>query len=207
MASWSESYRRAFRQHAFQLVAWGHQDARVSLHAALEEEEVTELLVRAMKKRLAAFDIPETFEHLDVHEDPPHSSEGRTGKRRRRIDIVIVRTQRGPNPELSFEAKRLGSSSGSLTSYMGKDGLGLFLSGAYAADQQLVGMLGYVQKGLPAEWETKVREYIIANKAKLAALNSPQPVTLCHDLTDTCRSRHDRPHAPVDVVHVLLDCT
>ena len=55
-------------------------------------------------------------------------------------------TELSGNPRFRFEAKRLHDTS-SRTEYLGSDGLGCYLDGRYANDDEIAGMLGYVQQG------------------------------------------------------------
>src|SRR4051794_24527340 len=106
---WS-SYEQSFREDAHQLLAWGYQDSRHRISSELEEPDITGFIVEAIEVRLNAPDIDERFDRYCIKEDNPAPGEGRTGKRRRRMDVIVECTHR-PRPKVRpkfiFEAKRL----------------------------------------------------------------------------------------------------
>ncbi|GMV07996.1 MAG: hypothetical protein AMXMBFR53_42710 [Gemmatimonadota bacterium] len=196
------AYQDAFRRDVLELVARGYAVARPRLACGLEEEVLTQYLVHAIEEELQALDLPEHLLSYITKEEAPHASGGRTGRRRRRIDIVITRTGRGRRPEFPFEAKRL-NGPGSLGQYVGEDGLELFVSEAYGEDSTEAGMVGYVQVGDRLEWADQIAVRIRRDAVRLRLLGDVDSGTgLVH-----WRSRHQRTaRTPIDVFHVLLDC-
>src|SRR2546427_5962096 len=87
---------------------------------------------------------------------------GKLGKRRKRVDIEFERSSRGVAFHFHFEAKRLYRSD-SLSEYLGDEGLGMFLSGDYASDERVGGMLGYVQRDSLDAWLGKLQIELGAN--------------------------------------------
>jgi hypothetical protein len=119
--------------------------------SAEEEPSITGKLVVSMD---TVIDDPKSkgwVKHLHVKDDPPVNDGNRTGKRRKRIDIEVVSAERMPRNHFSFEAKRLGKNN-PISDYLGPDGLGRFLGGEYAANENDAGMLGYLQSATPADW-------------------------------------------------------
>ena len=79
----------------------------------------------------------------------------RKGKRRPKIDIRIVCKQQVPNRGYCIEAKRLYRSD-SVSEYLDNEGIGAFILGEYAKDDDHGGMVGYVQTGKMQDWLSKV---------------------------------------------------
>src|SRR6266849_10768035 len=103
--NWTSVYQDYFRQDALQLLAWGHQDICSQRLDDLEETDITGFISEAIDKRLQSLSIPDRFDRYAIKEDNPSTGENRTGKRRRRLDLVIERVQSGPRPRYTFEAK------------------------------------------------------------------------------------------------------
>ena len=139
-------YRTSFVRRSHEILKMGYDLLDPRSYAAHVEEEITGELVRSMQEALqnrSALKWAKNFwavEETRVH-DPT-----RLGKRRRRIDIEILRSQQGPRPRFRFEAKRLHDTA-SRDDYLGHDGLGCFLDGRYAREDDVAGMLGYIQAG------------------------------------------------------------
>ena len=142
-----------------------------------------------------------------VADDPPVNAPKRKGKSRRRIDIEIERGERGPRPRLQFEAKRLYSSS-SVSEYLGKDGMRLFISGEYASGQINGGMLGYVQKDACESWAAKVGKKLNeeARKHHVSTGGDFASFTIVAGLGSTHRSVHQRLKGlePITIYHTFL---
>lgn len=79
----------------------------------------------------------------------------RKGKRRPKIDVRIVCKHQIPNRGYCIEAKRLYRSD-SVSEYVNDEGVGAFIWGDYAKDDDFGGMLGYIQKGDIADWVPKI---------------------------------------------------
>lgn len=210
-ASWS-SYDRSFREDAHQLLVWGYYDSRRRITSESEETEITGFIVEAMEARLSAPDIDERFDRYCVKEDNPAPGEGRTGKRRRRMDVIVESSHRPRHkrrPKFVFEAKRLRRPGHLIGDYVGDDGVKRFVYARYAADCPEMAMVGFVQSDDAMYWigrleeqfdndttdEFRVRE-VLAKKSVIS------------DLPDEWGSRHLRTNGtPIAIYHILLDCT
>ncbi len=151
-------YRKAFLTRVHQLLQLGY--ARIDAKACVDDEEtsITGFLAQSMDDVIDDPGSARWTRHFNVHDDPPvNSSEGRKGRRRRRIDIKLVSSEKWPRSRFSFEAKRLGKTS-PVTAYLGQTGLGCFIGGQYASEEQDGGMLGYIQNGSIDEWEEQLKD-------------------------------------------------
>ena len=105
-----DAYEQSFREDAHQLLAWGYQDARQLITPDREETEITGFVTEAIQARLSSAEIDECFDRYSLKDDNPVPGEGRTGKRRLKIDIIIessFRPRHKSRPWYTFEAKRL----------------------------------------------------------------------------------------------------
>lgn len=202
-----QTFRDAFLRNCHELLAMGYASMDAASFRSEEETVITGKLVLAMTATLESSDAPPRLAHLVAFDDPPVNAPGRTGKRRRRVDIELIRTQRGRRPRFQFEAKRL-SGSGSVTAYLGANGMELFLKGDYAAGHQDAGMLGYVQSGEPCGWAEKIGKRLSTEPKTYRVRDDGH--FLRHELTPaldcTYCSKHDR-HGigePITVFHTFL---
>jgi hypothetical protein len=173
-----------------------------------DEVAITGELVRELNAVVQSPRAPTRGFFLSIHDDPPVYAGVKTGKRRPRVDIQIEKVSPGPRIRFSFEAKRLRKGSRSSRSkYIGKDGLGCFVSGRYAAHAPWGGMLGYVESGGMKAWIKSVGDAIARSRSLEYFLedhwNSPD-FPFQHA---PCRcSRHRRQgQADILVFHSFLD--
>ena len=202
-----QTFRDAFLRNCHKLLAMGYARMDAASFQTEEETVITGELVLAMNAALESSDAPSWVAHFAVSDDPPVNAPGRTGKRRRRVDIEVIRTQRGRRPRIQFEAKRF-YKSGSVAAYLGAHGMGLFLDGAYAAGHADVGMLGYVQVREPHDWADKIEKKLSGNRTEYGVRDDGhfRRQNLTPTLDSTYRSRHDRPTVgkPVTIFHTFL---
>ena len=202
-------YANRLRVHAHWLIAEGYARMDNTAFANKEEPVITGELVREMRAYLESEgDAPAWASYYSVHDDPPLSVNGKLGKARPRVDIEFERVARGPRPRLRFEAKRLDSATGhTVSGYLGRDGLGCFLSGRYPMTHGEAGMLGYVQSEDETFWAERIGAALSRNRAELAAMDPPLSHQRVHPaLHHTYCSHHRlrRNEAPFAVHHVLL---
>ena len=145
-------------------------------------------------------EIDEESEETRVH-DPT-----RLGKRRCRIDIEILKSQEGPRPRFRFEAKRLHDTT-SRHDYLGDDGLGCFLDGRYAKEDDIAGMLGYVQAD-SIDSHAQSLEQAMAKDPTRYALRTDGHWKACQIVRDltSFQTDHDRVGAlpAITLLHTLL---
>lgn len=197
--SW-QAYAPAFRRDAHQLIAWGYRDALPRIHCDNQEEEITGFIAEAIEDVLLNPSTLRRFDRYSLKDEKPVRGEGRTGKRKRRLDIVIERTGR-PRANYIFEAKRLKQSSHPLRVYIGSDGLGRFVTGAtYAAGLPEAAMIAYVQNRQPQEWKADLDEAIAP--IQLEQSNTVEELETCWF------GRHQRTDGTaIEIHHIFLDCT
>ncbi|QTA92522.1 hypothetical protein [Desulfonema magnum] len=152
-------YQLAFRKHVFQLLKWGYDRLDALQYQDWEEEEITSDLARELDEIVQDRSYPRWVGRYSVHEEKPITTSDRKGKKRQRLDIEIERLRHGRRPRYSFEAKRLcANTHATMGAYLGPEGLGEFLSGNYAAEENEAGMLGYVQSDTPEAWSEKAQD-------------------------------------------------
>lgn len=199
-------YETYFRRDALQLLAWGHEDARPKILNDLEEPDITGFISEAIDKRLMSFRTPARFDRYALKEENPVPGEDRTGKRRRRLDIVIERAQRGPRPRYVFEAKRLHRSGHTIKTYCGEKGLLRFIQGKYATEYPEAAMVGYIQSDTPAHWIEKLTE-AFAEDHELRISKDLNKEIVLESLTETWVSEHTRENLnPITLYHIMLVC-
>ena len=131
----------------------------------------------------------------------------RRGKTRFRLDIEIIQSQAGTHPGFRFEATRLRDAS-SRREYPGVDGLGCFLDGRYAADNDVAGMAGYVQADTISVHTTALQKELTTNTEEHAVLDGDQwiPTRPVKDLASFRTShRQGRKRADIAILHSFLD--
>jgi hypothetical protein len=85
---WGNIYEKYFRKHAHQLIALGYEKSRYRINCELEETEITGFICKEIKEYLR-LNFDPRFERYFPDEESYVEGENRTGKNRRRLDIVI----------------------------------------------------------------------------------------------------------------------
>ncbi|MEA5472213.1 hypothetical protein [Spirulina sp. 06S082] len=202
---WIDLYAKFFRREAHQLLAWGYQDALPKIEPNSEEEAITGSIVEAMKNRMS---MDDKFDPYFVDEERPILGEGRKGKHRRRLDIVVQFSNSQPRLEYIFEAKRLRTNGFAIGKYTGEEGLQCFINGIYASEFPEAAMIAYIQSDDCDRWEKELKgkfdkdsENILKIKQKL------QRVIVIEDIPDEWLSEHERATGkPILIYHIFLDC-
>lgn len=199
------------RRDAHQLLAWGYQDALHKIHCKLEEEEITGLIVAAMREKLKDINIPERFyDRYSVAEEKPLAVDGRTGKRRLKLDIVIEsKFPHKVRPEYIFEAKRLQKNGFPIGEYVGEDGLQCFVKGVYASQYIEAAMVGYDQSGNAIYWEKELRRRFDNDlNNDLCIKQLLQKAQVLSSLNEVWTSEHEREeNDSIVIYHIFLDCS
>lgn len=203
------SYDYGFRRDAHQLLAWGYQDVLPQVHCNLTEEEITGLIVEAIEKRLDDPSTPEKFDRYSIDEEKPISVEGRKGKKRRRLDLVVVSGHSRPRPKYIFEAKRLRKNGYPISEYVGKDGLQCYIKGIYASQYPEAAMVGYIQSDAATYWENELeRRFNHDPNNDLCIKQILQKTQVLTSLPDAWVSEHERVvSGSITVYHIFLNCS
>jgi hypothetical protein len=146
-----------------------------------------------------------------LQEDPPIAGESRTGRRRRRPDIIFASVNKRPRPRYFFESKRLREQKTHRENYyLGEEGLGCFISGAYAKNFDEAGMLGYVQCDTVDQWVKRLKLAIDndAGSDNKLLLKPPQrEIQVIDEIPQEWVSEHHRnTGGNISIYHILLDC-
>jgi hypothetical protein len=193
------AYVTSFVYCCHSLMQSGYKQLNAAAFAAASEEEITGELVKAIQGVLENFQAPEWMKHFWAQEEERVNDTTRRGKHRLRIDILFLRHQAGERPRFRLEAKRLTNKT-SRNAYLGSGGLACFLDGRYGANDQIAGMLGYVQKDTIAIHVKELRQILAGNPGQyfVAANGSWAPDQVVTGL-ETHRSIHTRPNALSDI--------
>jgi hypothetical protein len=208
LTSNTAEYRRVFVTRVHQLLQLGYSRLNAKTCVKEEETSITGFLAEAMDNVIDDPASARWVRHFNVHDDPPINDSGdRKGKRRRRIDIKLVSSERWPRSRFSFEAKRLGKTS-PLSEYLGTKGIGCFIAGQYASQEPDGGMLGYIQAGTIDEWQTQLKSKFdnATEELALCAGNSWKKHAFRSGPDYTFRSRHVRRTLgrEIDIYHTLF---
>ncbi len=151
----THDYRNAFLGRVHEILQLGYQRVDVKSCSLSDEPTITGKLVESIRTVMDDPKSPRWMNFFSVEEDPPVNNGTKTGKRRDRLDIEFSSGTRRPRCRFSFEAKRLGVKN-PVSDYIGREGLGCFLDGRYAAESDDAGMIGYMQSDSPREWAEKL---------------------------------------------------
>jgi hypothetical protein len=202
-------FREAFIKRVLQLLKLGYEMLTPERFATAQEEVITGELIRAIDDVLdnPPSAISEWADSFWAQEDRRVQKRGRRGKRRLRIDISIHSSEFHPRARFHFEAKRLGGRN-SVRKYLGPDGLGAYLSGAYAKAESDAGMLGYVQSEDERRWAMELERQLSADSRQYACTSNPtlEAASLAEGLNFTYLSIHSRaaPMTPICIYHLLI---
>jgi hypothetical protein len=201
------AFRTVFLNRVHELLCLGYQRLDPKTHVSDDETAITGDLVEAMDAVIDDSQSRDWVRLFHVKDDPPINIAGRRGKHRRRIDIEVVSGESRPRSHFSFEAKRLRTNT-SLGEYLGVDGLGCFLAGHYASNEDDAGMLGYVQSRSAKDW---------ADDLQTRLRKSPKGYGVCRGHSwklrpfikgprHTYYTRHKRPAIArnIEIYHTLL---
>jgi hypothetical protein len=189
------------------LVSIGYERLGILDLSEASEEEITGLLVEAIRNVLDSNSGPHWGRQFSVHEELPVTGESRPGRSRPRIDFVMEVVTRRPRPRFPFEAKRLYRSD-SVAEYVGVEGLRCFITGTYPTPMGVAGMVGYVQDGTPTEWLSRIAAKLDQAREDFRIVGPGTPVMvsrrLCDALPDTHVSVHVNAAGELEVFHSFL---
>ncbi len=205
----SSEYIAGFHRGALCLIGAGHERlvAGDEDYSDIAEEEISGELAKHVQDYINSLSSPDWTKYFCVQEERRENTNARKGKCRKRVDIAFVLAGMKPQKFMRFEAKRLRKPGFTLGGYIGKDGLGEFIAGNYAADDDTAGMLGYVQSDDCDYWARKISETIEKNKQDIGLIEGSQWQKAHFDDVDHCyKTRHNRSKIKCEllVYHLLL---
>ncbi len=197
-----------FRTHVHLLIHQGYGAARSKIKSGDDETTITGYITEAIQNRLEASNPPRWHKQYSVKDDPPIPTEGRTGRARLRLDIIIEANWEG-RPKYSFEAKRLRNKGFPVSKYVGSEGMGCFVNGLYASRYAEAGMLGYIQSDSTEYWREKVKAEIDRKSNILRLKSLQQDIKVIEGFSTEWISEHNRGSIghPIILYHILLDCS
>jgi hypothetical protein len=201
------AYRLAFFRKCCKLIGLGYARLKPESLCLAEETEITGELVRAIAAALESDDHPSWMRFFFVADDPPQNVGGRLGRRRLRVDLEFIESRVTPRNRFRCEAKRL-YRSGSVSEYLGSEGLGMFLTGAYSSSEDESGLIGYVQTGSVSEWLDRIDAGLRIGERDLAICTGTRfgPVDVGSGLKGAWLSCHERTTVGrrIHIFHILL---
>ena len=205
----SGDYVASFYHDALFLIVAGHRRlvAGDTDYSETAEEDITGELTHQTEQYINREDSPDWTKYYVVREERRENVGGRKGKHRPRVDIAFVLTGRKPQSLMRFEAKRLRKPGFTVSKYIGKKGLGEFIAGNYAAEDDTAGMLGYVQSDDCDYWARKIADGLERRKKEVGLIKGEQWEKANLDNIDQCyTTRHNRPTVKREllVYHLLL---
>lgn len=198
--------RTVFVRRVHELVLLGYARMNRYAYSKAQEPVITGDLVNAIDSVLSER-IEPWMSMFSVHDDPPINDGKRKGKRRRRVDLRLDSGEFIPRARFQFECKRLGRRH-TVKIYLGSEGLGCFLRGDYATEDDQAGMIGYVQSGSLGDWGTRIEKELMKTPDVYAMVPKTEFVagmrrsTICHKY----HSQHHRTTLGrvIMIDHVLL---
>ena len=206
----SSEYKAVFYMRAMQLIIAGANNLRdtSSNLNEYEETEITGEITRCVDEYINNFDSPEWTSQYTIKEESYEHSD-KLGKYRKRVDIVVTLSGRKPQLPFRFEAKRLKETGWPTNGYVGKEGLGEFISSNYAKDDKVAGMLGYVQSNTCFHWADKVSAEISTKKKQIRLRGNGSWKKVKLDGYEHCyQTVHNKTNGEeLLMYHLLLDFT
>lgn len=203
----STLYQLSFIKDVHCILARGFQQLAGTSLAGCDEPAMTGALVKVTRNFLESDECPPRWRRAyHVNDEVPINDQLLPkGMSRPRIDIEFIRIGSRQRPAFHFEAKRL-RGTGSLSEYIGEDGLGCFLTGKYSRQQGHAGMLGYVESDAPQEWAHRLRGALREHDSILLEGDFWKQEFL-PDLEHCYSTRHTRPDVgqAIGIYHTLLD--
>ena len=206
----SSEYAAQFRHQCHQLIAFGYRAIRGEGHSESKENFITQRLKQAIQTGQSDGVLPKWADHYSVQDQIQVDVPGREVDERPIIDIHLESNESRRRPVYHFEAKRLRTArTDSLSEYVGKGGLGMFLVEKYGRMGDEGAMLGYVQSESPAYWAEKISGKLQPDPPgnhRLTADGTWTRVSLIAELEHTYATRHTRPTLHnITIYHTLLD--
>ena len=155
-------YQVAFLRNVHRLLQLAYESLKPGDYQHAEEDDITGDLCKHMKYLTETEPSEKWMSRFSIHDQDPSNDvaaaktgKPRKGKRRPKIDVRLVCTHQVPNRGYCVEAKRLYRSD-SVSEYVDDEGVGAFICGDYAKDDELGGMIGYIQTESLQKWLPKI---------------------------------------------------
>ncbi len=203
-------YKAGFYRDALRLIVAGYERLIGSGgdYSCEEEPAITGEIVRCGNDYIEDMNSSDWVERYSIEEEHPEHDKDRKGKSRKRVDVFIRFAQKGVRPRIRFEAKRLKMPGFASSKYVGTEGLGEFIAGHYAVDDNVAGMLGYVQSNDCSYWAKDISDVIDKKKQEvcLAKYGQWEKASL-ENVNDCYQTRHKRAvgNRELLIYHLLLD--
>jgi len=138
----------------------------------------------------------------------PKGERTREGKSRQKIDLELSTAEKIPRRRFSIEAKLLRDSH-SVSAYVGDSGIGCFVNGEYARDEDTAGMAGFVQERALQEWTSKIEEKMEEKRTEIHLISRPAWRPTSHQVASApvMASEHGRIDSlpNIDLLHFFFD--
>lgn len=205
-----DEYAAQFRRHCHQLIAFGYRAIRTESHTESEEDFITQRLRQSIQARQRDGVLPRWADRYFIYDQLPVDAPSVAGKDRRKIDIHFESSESRRRAVYHFEAKRLRTAdTHSVSAYVGKDGLGMFLAELYGRMGNEGGMLGYVQSESLTQWAERIGRKLHSDAPgnhQLTADGAWAGISCIADFEHTYATRHTRPTlGNITIYHTLLD--
>lgn len=200
----SDDFRRIFLRRVHQLIQLGYEQLDPTRYASEQEPAITGDLVKAIDTVLDDRSHAWMM-HYSVHDDPPVNDPNRKGKQRLRVDIRIDCSTSSPRTRYRIEAKRLGEGN-PIGKYLGVDGLGCFLNGAYGRDDNHGGMIGYVQSLDCNAWRQLISSKLKDARYHLKEKSMADVDSFGHPNIVAFKAIHSRPTVKrhIEIDHIVM---
>ncbi len=206
----SSDYTAVIHRDALFLIIAGQKEMIADSidYSNTAEEDITGDLTKYTDEYINSLSSPDWTEHFYVQEELRENTNRKKGKHRKRVDVVCVLTGRKPQERMKFEAKRLKKPGFPVGEYVGKTGLGEFISGNYAPECDTAGMLGYIQSDDCDYWAEQIPDALNEKKKEVQLTKDGlwQKANL-KNVNDCYKTWHNRPTVKREllVYHLLLD--
>ncbi len=206
-------YQAAFLQRVHRLLQLAYESLKPGDYQHAEEDDITGDLCRHMKHLTEIAPSEKWMSRFSIHDQDPSNDvaaaktgKPRKGKRRPKIDVRLVCKHRVPNRGYCVEAKRLYRSD-SVSEYVDDEGVGAFICGDYAKDDDFGGMIGYIQTESLHMWLPKIEAKLGKHSSLRPSKNGNawEPAKFKNGPVVTLKSLHQRESEQgITLIHVMF---
>lgn len=170
-----KTYKDTFRCRCFELIHASYNTLTPKSLRNEEEPAVTGELVKSIREVMDDSKAPDWMSFYTVNENVPLNVPGKRGKSRPLVDIDFESTNSRHRTHFRLESKWVGAQKKSLgdkEGYLGKEGIGCFLSGKYPTTIGHAGMLAYVHSDNVDTWAKKIEKHLIEKADELKVMRT-----------------------------------